>query len=276
MDLLQTILYSIVLSLADILPVSAKAHSMLISALGGGAAEPVLLRLMIHIGTLAALYINCQNHILRIIRARRLSRIAKRNRTRPLDTNSLMDLRILQTMLIPVIFAFINYQKLHSLVGILSILAGIILVNGVILYIPQFLPGSNKTSLSISPFDGILMGIAAGLSLIPGLSCMGLVLSVALMRGVEKSYAVNLALLLNIGMTAGYIVLDFLGIAQNGLGIVSFITILYGLVGAAAAFGGTYLGMYILKKLAAGRGFSLFAYYCWGAAMFIFILFLSV
>ena len=276
MDLLQTILYSFVLGLTDILPVSAKAHSMLISALGGGTSEPEFLRLLIHIGTLAALYMSCQNHILRIIRARRLSRIAKRKRTRPLDMNSLMDLRILETMLVPVVFAFIYHQKLQSLVGILSILAGVVLVNGLILYIPQYLPGSNKTSLSISPFDSILMGIAAGLSLIPGLSFMGLLLSVALMRGVEKSYAVNLALLLNIAMTIGYIVLDLMSIVRNGIGILGFSGVLYGLIGAAAAFGGTYLGMFLMKKLAVSRGFAFFAYYCWGAAMFIFILFLSV
>ena len=36
------------------------------------------------------------------------------------------------------------------------------------------------------------------------------------------------------------------------------------------------LAILIMKKLAASRGFGIFAFYSWGAAMFLFILFLSV
>ena len=276
MNLLQTLLYSFAMGLTEILPVSSQAHQMLITALRGGTSEPAFLRFLIHIGIAAALYYNCQNHILRILRAQKLSRIAKRKRTRPLDNNSLMDLRILQTMLIPVAIAFIKFRNLQSLVSTIGVLAAVLLLNGLISYIPQFLPGSNKTSLSVSPFDGILLGIGAALSLVPGISCIGIVLSIALIRGMEKLYALNLALLLNIGMIIGWIVWDLIGMIQNGAGMVSFVSILYGLLGAAAAFGGTMLAILIMKKLAASRGFGIFAFYSWGAAMFLFILFLSV
>ena len=276
MNLFTTLFYSLVMGLTEILPVSSQAHQMLFSALRGSTSEPALLRFLIHIGIATALYFNCQNHILRMTRAQRLSRIAKHKRTRPLDTNSLMDLRLLQTMLIPVVIGFVNFQRLQGIVSILSTLSGILLINGLILYLPQFLPGSNKTSLSISPFDGILLGIAAVASLIPGISCVGIVISVALIRGVEKTYALNMALLLNIGMMLGWIAFDLINIINVGAGVNSFGGVVSAILGAAAACGGAFLGIWVMKKLAASRGFGIFAYYSWGAAMFLFILFLSV
>ena len=276
MNLLETLLYSFVMGITEILPVSSQAHQMLISALRGGTSEPALLRFLIHMGIGVALYLNCQNHILRIARAQRLSRIAKRKRSRPLDNNSLMDLRILQTVLIPVALGFINFQKLQSLVTTLSVLSGVLLINGLILFLPQYLPGSNKTSLSISPFDSLLMGIAAVASLIPGISFMGIVLSVALIRGVEKIYALNIALLMNIGMIICWLVWDLIAMIQGGTGIASFAGVLYGILGGAAACGATMLAIWVMKKFAASKGFGVFAFYSWGAAMFLFILFLSV
>lgn len=276
MNLLESVLYGFFAGLSDIVPVSAQAHRMLLISLFGEESEPAILRLLIHIGTIAALYFGCQNHILRISRAYRISRIPKRRRTRPLDMSGLMDFRILRTMLIPLIVAFIYYQKITSLVTSLSVLSFVILVNGVILYIPQFLPGSNKDSLSLSPLDSVLMGLAASASLVPGISCVGAVTSVATVRGADRSFALNMALLLNLIVTAGHAVFDVLAILNTGVGGLSFSAVLGYLLAAAASFGGTLLGITLMKKLAGTRGFGIFAYYCWGAAMLVFILFLSV
>lgn len=276
MNLLESILYGFFAGLSDILPVSAQAHRMLLTALFGENSEPAILRLLIHIGTAAALYWSCQNHILRITRAYKLSRVPKRRRRRPLDTTSLLDLKMLQTMLLPVIFGFMFYQKITSLVTILSVLSWVMFLNGVILYIPQFLPGCNKNSQHLTPFDSFLMGLGAVLSLVPGISCIGAVTSVATVRGADKKFALNMALLLNILITVGLIVYDVIDIVGTGIGGLGFLSAVSYLLAAAASFGGTLLGVWSMKKLAESSGFGAFAYYCWGAALFSFILFLSV
>lgn len=276
MSLLESVFYGFLTGLSDILPVSAQAHKMLLLALFGNETEPVILRLMVHIGIAAALYFSCHNHILRIIRAFKLSRVPKRSRRRPLDVSGLMDLRILETMLIPVIFGFIYYRKLASLVTVLSILSLVLLLNGVILYLPQFLPGSNKNSLNLSPLDSILMGLGAVVSLIPGVSCIGTVTSVGSVRGADRSFALSMALLLNMIVNIGFAVYDVIDIFNAGAGGLSFRVLMGYLLCAAAAFGGVVLGVAIMRKLAANKGFGMFACYCWGAALFTFILFLSV
>lgn len=276
MNTLEHAFYGFLAGLSDILPVSSQAHRMLLTALMGESGEPVILRLMIHMGILTGLYFGCQNHILRIFRAYRISRIPKRRRTRPLDMSGLMDLRMLETILIPLVFAFIFHEKLDSLVTILSTLSFVILLNGVILYIPQFLPGSNRDSQSLSPLDGVLLGLAASASLVPGISCIGAVTALASIRGAEKNYALNLALLVNMMVTIGLLILDVLAIVSGGLAGLSFSMVLRYLLTMLGAFGGTFLGIFLMKKLAASKGFGFFAFYCWGAAMFMFILFLSV
>ena len=272
---IESIFYGFFAGLADILPVSAQAHRMLLGTLLGEDSESALLRLLIHIATLVALYYSCQSHILRISRANKLSKIPKRRRKRPLDTVALMDLSMLKMMLIPVVFGFIFYNKLSSLVTILSVLSFTMFLNGVILFVPQFLPGSNKDSQSMAPVDSLLMGLGAVASLIPGISCIGAVTSIATVRGADKTYSLNISLLLNIVMTIGLILYDLFAIATEGV-VLSFGLLVSYLLCAAAAFLGVYLGIKLMRKLASTAGYGLFAFYCWGAALFSFILFLTI
>lgn len=276
MNLLETILYGLIGGLTDILPVSARAHGSLLMFLLGQDSEPDLLRFTVHMGVIAGLYYSCHTHILRILRAYRLSRVPKRRRRRPLDMNSVMDLRLVQTMLLPLILSLIFYRTMNSWVSSLSILAAVLFANGVLLYIPQFLPGSNKSSLHITPWDGIFMGLGAAASVMPGLSCTGLVISVGSVRGVDRGYALNMAMLLNIFYNAGMMVFDCIAMVGQGISGFSFAMLLMDLAGGVAACGGTLLGVALMKKLVSSRGWGFFAYYCWGAAMLLFILFLSV
>ncbi len=270
---IESIFFGFFAGIADILPVSSQAHRMLFFS---QESEPPLLRLLVHIAVAAGLYFSCYNHILRISRAYRLSKIPKRRRKRPLDTSGLMDLRLLKTMLIPVTVGFFFYDRLSGLVTSLSALPFSLLVNGLILFLPQFLPGSNKESLSMTPLDGVLLGLAAVASLIPGISCIAAVTSVAMIRGADRGYAFRIALLLSIPMTLGLAVFDFISLIQAGTAGVSFLTVLRFLLAAAAAFGGTWLGTRIMRKLSSNVGFSPFAFYSWGLALFSFILFLTI
>ena len=115
LNLLESLFYGLVSGLSEILPVSGPAHRQLMLQLLGESGEQGLLRLMIHIGILAALYYSCQNHILRMIRARKLARVPKRKRRRPLDVRSLMDLSLLKTMAVPVILALLVYNRASTL-----------------------------------------------------------------------------------------------------------------------------------------------------------------
>ena len=62
----ETLLYAAVTGLSEILPVSVQAHSRIMVKFMGRGEAPALMQLFIHFGILAALYLCCQNHILKI------------------------------------------------------------------------------------------------------------------------------------------------------------------------------------------------------------------
>lgn len=273
---LQSILYGLISGLADILPVSGHGHRMILMNLFGESSEPGLLRLMIHIGTLAGLYYGCQNHIIRIVRALKLAKIPKRRRKRPLDTMSLMDLQVVKMMLIPMIPALIFAGSAFSLGGKLVYVAAFLFLNGLILYIPRYLPGSNKDSRSMSRVESLLMGLGSAVSVLPGVSTIGAVTSVATVCGAEKNYALNIAFLSAIPMMAGFVVVDIVALFGGGLAGLSFLMVLRYILSGIAAFAGALMGIRLLKLIVENFSFDVFTFYCWGASLFAFVLFLNI
>ncbi len=276
MDWLYHILYGFLAGLADILPVSAPAHTTLMSIMMGQDGVSPLTRILVHLATLGALYYGSQNQIIRITRAVKLSRIPKRRRKRPLDTKSLMELQMLKAMAVPVIISFFFYSRAVAFGSNLMIMAVILFVNGIILYVPQFLPGGNKDARNMSPVESFLMGLGGAASVLPGVSAVGASASVGSVCGGDKTFSLNMALLMNMVVTVGLIFMDILGIFSTGLGVDGFLEFLQALLSAAAAFGGVTLGITLMRKLAQKTGFAVFAYYNWGAALFTFILYLTI
>lgn len=274
LNLLQSLILGLLSGLSEILPVSAQAHRLVFLKFFGVNGDPALLRFMIHAGTLAALHLGCRKHIVRMMRAYRLSRIPRNRRKRPLDVNALTDFNLLRTTLIPVILAFVLYSRIQSLGNNLLWVAVCLLVNGVILYIPPYLPGSNRESGAMSRIDGLLMGCGAALNILPGVSCVGAASAVGMVRGMEPKNALNLAVIMQIPVTIGFMVFDLIALF-SGLGGLSFGALLGGILAAGAAFAGVLLGIRLINKIADTVGTNVFGFYSWGAALFIFIVYLT-
>ena len=269
---LSSILMGILTGMASVLPVSVEAHQRLLLKFLGMREIPAMLELMIHLGVAAALYVSCQNHILKMTRASRLARIPKRKRKRPLDTRSLMDLSLWKTMLLPVILAMFLYEKATGFISNFILMATFLFVSGVLLYIPQFLPSSNKDCRTLSRVEGLLMGLGGAFFVIPGLTGVGAALSAASISGVDRKYGLNMILLMNIGIVTGKIVLDIMNLFSSGMGSFSISALFFCILAAAFAFAATYLAVKLMRNLANENGFSVFAYYNWGLALFTFIL----
>ena len=83
-----------------------------------------------------------------------------------------------------------------------------------------------------------------------------------------------LVLLMSIPAVALRCLFDIITMFSLGLGIASFLGFLGCLLAAIGAFCGAYLAISIMRYLTVRAGFSGFAYYSWGAALFAFILYL--
>lgn len=277
MDLnwLQSLLFGLISGLTDILPVSVQAHKAILLKLFGVSSEPVILRFTIHLAIFAGLYYCNQNHIMRISRQLRLARIPKKRRKRPLDTRTLMDFKLLRMMVFPAVLGFFAYEKTSVWNHSLNWIALFVLLNAIILYIPALLPSGNKDSRSFSPVEGLLMGIGGAAAIVPGLSSVGATTSILLVRGADRTFALNTALLLQMVVTAAMAVMDVIAMWNYNVPAISFGAFACCILAAAAAFAGVFLGIKALRTLAVNIGFNIFAFYSLGLSLFSFILFLT-
>ena len=269
---IDSLLYGLFSGLTDILPISAPAHKVLLLKFFGVRQTPALMELLIHVAVFAALYYSTQSHMIRINRARALARVPKKKRKRPLDLRSLMDWRMMKTIAVPAILGLYLYQYTRSMGNKLLLIALFLFINGVILYVPQYFPASNKDSRTLSRIEGLLMGLGGMVSILPGISAVGAAVSIGSVAGVEKKFALKMALVMNMGLNIGFIVYDVLAIVNGGLGALSFGILLRYILTAAVAFGGTFAAIRIMGYMSEKHGYAAFGIYCWGLAMFTFVL----
>ena len=273
---LQSILFGLVSGAADIIPVSGQAHRLLLLKFFGVNQLPNLLALLLHLSVAAALYLSSQGQFVRMNRARALARIPKKKRKRPLDTRSMMDWSLIKTMLVPTVIGLLLNSRVRGWSVNMFLIAGMLFLNGLILYIPQFLPTSNRDSRTLTRLEGVLMGLGAGASVLPGISTVGIMVSIASVCGIERLYGLNMTFIVKLFFLIGLMVYDVLAIITDGLGGLTVMLLIQYIFTAALSFGAAMLGIRTLRRLAPEHGFHTFGVYCWGLALFTFILNLVV
>lgn len=271
LNLMQRILLSFMTGITDILPVAEKAHSVFLYKIFGAQGREGLYPFFLHLGVLFAMYQYSRPQIQKMMRANALAKIPKKRRKRPLDAKSLMDYRFLKTMAIPVILSLFAYVKIRHITFSLVSISIMLILNGIILYIPQFFPTSNKDCRSLSRLEGLGMGCGGILAILPGFSGLGAAISVGSICGVERKYCLDMTVLLNMIICFGWLIYDLLEIVSEGLAGLSFSMLGQFLLCGCIAFVGAWLALRLLKAMAT-HGFSIFSFYCWGIALLIFIL----
>lgn len=273
---IQSLLYGLISGLTDILPVSAQAHKTIFFKLIGQSNEPGILRFMTHLAILCALFSANSSQLIRMRRHIKLSQIPKRRRKYPLDVNCLMDVSLLKTAMIPLIFGLIVSFGTSKWNNSLPVCAVFLLVNAVILFLPNILRSGNKDARSMTPLDGIAIGLGGAAGFLPGISSVGTAASVSMLRGADRTYAINMALIFQMGVTMGLMLLDIISIVSGSAGAFTLGIFLKYLVVCVGAFVGTLGAVRLVRAVVERSGFQWFACYSLGASLFAFILYLCV
>lgn len=274
MNFFESCLYGLFSGLAEFLPVSAEAHQLLMRQLFGFEGKLPLLNLFVHIGALLALLECSKEYLRRLYREYQLKKIPRRRRRRPSDAQSSADIALFKTAVIPLIIGFLLYAKSREWQLSAHIVAPLLFINGIVLYVPMYLPIGNKDARSMSPLDGLLLGISAALGVLPGISRVATVTAVSVARGAEPQQGYRWGLLLCVPALIGIILFDFISLFTVGLSGVGFLDFLQFLISGVTAFAGAYIGVTLIKSVLQKSGVFNFAYYCWGAAILTFILYL--
>jgi undecaprenyl-diphosphatase len=268
---LEYLIYGLISGFGEFFPVSSLAHQTIFLKLLGINDHPWL-RFSAHVGALLAVLIVFTPTLLRLRRERRIAAIPKKRRRRQPDFATLMESRVFRMTSISMMVLYFGYPLVAGVEQRLWILAALLGINGVVLYIPQYLPRSNKTAQSLSSLDTMLIGLAAGSGMIPGISRVGAAISIGQIRGADRHYAADLALMLSIPALLLMSLLQLFGaFAVPALGAV---LILPCLLVTITSFAASYLAIYLMRFLAVRVGYEVFAYYSWGVALFTLILYL--
>lgn len=126
----------------------------------------------------------------------------------------------------------------------------------------------------MSPLDGLLVGISAALGVFPGISRVTAVTAASVARGAEPQLGYRWALLLSVPALAVLILFDIISMFTVGLSGVTFWAFVQFLISGVMAFAGAYIAIMLVKNAIQKSGIFNFAYYCWGAAILTFILYL--
>lgn len=270
-----SLVYGLITGATTFLPVSSYAHQFLFSTMTDVSGSLYGINLVCRVAAAVALVICFRSHFKRFRRERRIASLPAKRRKRTPDLGTLQDMRFLRMAAVFTIPAYLCSGWLTRFGNRLWLLAVSLLITGILLYVPQFFRRGNKNALSVSGLDGLLTGLGCGLGAFPGLSGVGGALSVGTLRGLEGYYCLDMSLLAYLPALLILSIWDGVGIALGGI-TLSFAIVIYYILAAAASFAGAYLSIIFLRFLAVKIGFSGFAYYCWGVAIFTFSLFLMI
>lgn len=274
MSWLQSILYALISGMAEFLPVSSGAHQTILLNLFGQNQTPAALNFTIHLGALAAVYINCQNHLAALSRTQKLLHIPKHRRKRQPDTDLRAELQLFRNSSVLAVIMVLLTSLVSPVADKLYMLSLFLLINGTMLYITGRIAVGNKTAASMTRFDGLLIGVASGLGIVPGISRLGLGVSSGIIRGASAQNALNWGLLISIPVLLALCVADIVLMFTAGVVDFGFIMLLQCLVGALFAYLGAAVSIALLRFMAVKVGFSWFSYYNWGLALFAFLLYM--
>ncbi len=273
MSVLESVLYGLVSGITEFLPVSSDAHQILLRYLFGVDSRVPVQELLVHIGVLLAIFAGCKDVLFRLRIEQRALQNSRRRRHGS-DSRSYFDLRLLKTASVPLLLGLLlrilTFRKENNF----GMLIAFSVLNAVILLLADHTSRGNRDSRTMSGLDGIVMGIVGGLSAFPGMSRTGMISAYTVARGAEGENVANWAVLLGIPAMLFGICFDLVLLVAMGFMGMTFVMFLGYILSGVMAFAGAYFGISLLKLILNQNGFSGFAYYGIGMALFSFILYL--
>ena len=104
--------------------------------------------------------------------------------------------------------------------------------------------------------DSLLIGLAQGIALIPGISRSGMTISMGLLRQIEKKTVFKYSFLLSVPAIIGATIMESKDIVT---GNIEMAPIFFGVITSMIV---GYFSLKILQKIVISEKFHLFAYYC--------------
>jgi undecaprenyl-diphosphatase len=195
MDALQAIVLGIVQGLSEFLPISSTAHLRIVPAIAGWEDPGAAFTAVTQLGTMAAVLIYFRHDLIRIARAW-LASVRDRGRRRDLDARVGWYI-VIGT--IPIGLAGLAFKdQIENGARDLYLIGSMLIVLGLVLLAAERAGRRRRQLDDLQLRDGVAIGIAQALALIPGVSRSGATISAGLFLGFTREDAARYSFLLSV------------------------------------------------------------------------------
>ncbi len=195
MNTLQAIVEGILQGLTEFLPISSTAHLRVYPAFFGWPDPGAAFTAVVQLGTMTAVLIYFRADLWRIARAWLRS---VRDPSHRGDLDARMGWYIIIGTIPIGIFGLAFHNQIETGARSLTLIGITLIVFGFVLMIADRTARLDRELESITPRDGILIGFAQALALVPGVSRSGATISGGLFLGFDRESAARYSFLLSV------------------------------------------------------------------------------
>jgi len=244
MSILQAAFLGLIQGICEFLPISSSGHLVLFQQLMGLQDGTQFFDVMLHVGTLLAIFIVLFKDIALIVKH---------------PTGKTMRLLIMAT--IPtVVIALVLKKPIDSAFSTGRFLGVSFIFTAILLLIAENYGGGKKRLKETKYTDAVKIGIFQGIALLPGVSRSGSTIAGGLLSGLDRNFAARFSFLLSVPAILGAAILEGKDAVQAGLGNIEWVPITVGvLVATISGIAAIKLMLRIIKK-ASLKGFSIYLF----------------
>lgn len=258
MSLFHAIVLGIVQGLTEFLPISSTAHLKVVPVVLGWGDPGVAFTAVIQLGSIAAILWYFWDDLVQV--TTKMVRAGLRSEYRSPDFRLGLGI-VLGTL--PIVFfgvlikIFIpNFDD--SPLRHISTIAIMSIVMALLLALAELVGRRKRTFEDLGMKDGIGMGFAQALALIPGVSRSGSTLTAGLFMGLERATAARFSFLLGIPSITLAGLVELKGLFDEGLGQVAWVPLIAGVLAALVS---SYLAIDWLLRFLKNRSTWVFVWY---------------
>lgn len=271
MSWIAAVIMGLVQGIAEFLPISSSGHLAIAGELLGAATEiPEFFDVLLHLGTLIAVFIFYWGDILDMIREfiAGVQDLAHHKTPVPVPpARRLVLLLIVATLPLGLVLPIKDHIERMS--GNMYFVALALIMTGCLLFLSDRVRKGRKNERTASMLDALLIGFAQAFATCPGISRSGTTITAGCLVGFDRRFAVRFSFLMSIPAVLGANLLGLLDVMKAG---VNWLEVPVYLLGVAVAAVSGYACLRLLKLIAEKGRFGWFAYYCWGVGLVTILL----
>lgn len=273
MTIIKALILGLIQGVSEFLPISSSGHLSIAGRLMGFDPEADSLlsfNILLHVATLAAVFIVYRNDIWEMIKA--FFGMCKDLFTgKGLRLKEFLYRRLIVMLIVATLPATVAAFVLGDIIENPELwqIGIFLIITAILLFLSEKLAGGNTDLEKMSSKRAFGVGCFQALGTLPGISRSGSTIVGGLFCGLDKKTAVRFSFLMSIPAILGALVLDIKDIFTAPSQTLSFLPIIVGMITAALS---GYFAIKFLLRLVEKSKLSYFSIYCTLAGIFAIIL----